>query len=397
MALSDEELRGLLDDLESERVERKESASDRDKLSQAICAFANDMPGYGLPGVLFVGVSDDGRVVGQSVSDEQLRVLADLRDQGAILPPPTMSVRTIAVDSGQIAVVEVAPSATPPVRYRGRIWIRVGPRRAIANLDEERRLNERRRASDLPFDSRPVSGATVDDLDLYSFTAQLLPALLPPDVLADNERTEGQRLAALRMTSQDGVPTAAGLLAAGTDPLGFLPGAYVQFLRLDGDALDAPVKDEKQLSGTLLDVLRQLDELLELNITSGVDYTSAHREQRADDYPLVALQQVTRNAVMHRSYEHTNAPVRVTWYADRVEIVSPGGPFGVVSSENFGQPGVTDYRNPTIADLMRGLGYVQRFGVGLPSTHSALDRNGNPPPEFTVSATHVAVTIRRRP
>jgi ATP-dependent DNA helicase RecG len=197
------------------------------------------------------------------------------------------------------------------------------------------------------------------------------------------------------MTSQNGVPTAAGLLATEIDPLGFLPGAYVQFLRLEGNALDARIRDEKQLSGTLPDVLRQLDEVLELNITSGVDLTSGRREERKVDYPLVALQQISRNAVMHRSYEHTNAPIRLTWYNDRVEIVSPGGPYGVVSSENFGQPGVTDYRNPTIAELMRGLGYVQRFGVGLPSTQSALDRNGNPPAEFLVTDTHVAVTLRR--
>ncbi|MDQ3274275.1 MAG: hypothetical protein M3Q39_04390 [Actinomycetota bacterium] len=206
-----------------------------------------------------------------------------------------------------------------------------------------------------------------------------------------------QRLAALRLTSQDGVPTAAGLLATGTDPLRILPGAYVQFLRLDGDALDPPIRDEKQLSGTLLQVLRQLDELLELNVTSAVDLTSGQREKRSADYPLVALQQIARNAVMHRSYEHTNAPIRVTWYVDRIEVVSPGGPYGVVSQANFGQPGVTVYRNPAIADLMRGLGYVQRFGVGLPSTRAALERNGNQPVKFDVTDTHVAATIRRRP
>lgn len=397
VSLSEDELRALLRDLESDRVERKESAADRDKLSQTICAFANDLPGHGLPGVLFVGVADNGRVIGNSVSDEQLRVLADLRDQGSILPPPTMVVRKITVDGGEIAVVEVQPSMTPPVRYKGRVYIRVGPRRAIATADDERRLGERRRSLDLPFDSRPMTGATLADLDLYAFTTQLLPALLPAEVLAENERSESQRLAALRLTSQDGVPTAAGLLATGKDLPGFLPGAYIQFLRLGGAGLDASIRDQKKLSGTLLQVLRQLDELLELNITTRVDLTSGRHEEREDSYPLVALQQVTRNAVMHRSYEHTNAPVRVTWFVDRVEVVSPGGPYGVVSSANFGQPGVTDYRNPTIADIMRGLGYVQRFGVGLPSTRSALERNGNPPPEFAVTDTHVAVTIRSRP
>jgi ATP-dependent DNA helicase RecG len=273
----------------------------------------------------------------------------------------------------------------------------VGPRRAIASLDEERRLNERRRSLDLPFDSRPIPGSSLADLDTYAFIAVLLPALLPRDVLAENERSTEQRLAALRLTSQDSIPTAAGILALGVDPLALVPGAYVQFLRLDGDELDAPIKDEKRLNGTLLDVLRLLDELLELNIATVVNFTSSRQEERSADYPLVALQQVARNAVMHRNDEHTASPVRITWYSDRVEIISPGGPFGIVSVENFGQPGVTDYRNPALADLLRGLGYVQRFGMGLPSTRRSLERNGNPAPEFKVTDSHVSVTIRRQP
>jgi ATP-dependent DNA helicase RecG len=57
VALPDQELIALLTDLGSDRVERKKSAINSDRLSEAICAFANDMPGYGEPGVLFVGVS----------------------------------------------------------------------------------------------------------------------------------------------------------------------------------------------------------------------------------------------------------------------------------------------------------------------------------------------------
>lgn len=395
MSLSVSELAALLHDLESDRVERKESASDTDKLSQAVCAFANDLPAHGKPGVLFVGVADDGRRTGLPVTDSLLRRLSDLRDQGNILPPPSMSVQKVTMATGELAVVEVQPSTAPPVRYKGRIYIRIGPRRGIANADDERQLNERRRALDLPFDARPVAGTTLDDLDMDGFERQVLPQLAPPELLAENGRTIEQRLTALRLLSPDGTPTAAGILCSGRNPEYWLPGAYVQFLRLDGDDLTAPVKDEKRLSGRFTDVLRQLDELLTLNITTAVQFVSSPREDRAPDYPLTALQQVARNAVMHRSYEHTNAPVRVTWYADRVEVVNPGGPFGVVNAANFGT-GMTDYRNPALADLMRSLGYVQRFGAGIPVAKSSLAANHNPPPVFEVTPTHVAVVIGRR-
>jgi ATP-dependent DNA helicase RecG len=109
------------------------------------------------------------------------------------------------------------------------------------------------------------------------------------------------------------------------------------------------------------------------------------------------LQQICRNAVMHRTYEATNAPVRVMWFNDRIEVHSPGGPFGIVTAANFGQPGVGDYRNPGIAGVLRTLGFVQRFGFGIAEARRTMAANGNPPPEFQVEANHVLVTLRSAP
>lgn len=139
-----------------------------------------------------------------------------------------------------------------------------------------------------------------------------------------------------------------------------------------------------------------IDEIFEVHISVAADLTSAAREIRQPDYPIVALQQLARNAVMHRNYEGTNAPVRITWFEDRIEIQNPGGPFGQVSRDNFGQPGVTDYRNPHLAEAMKNLGYVQRFGLGIPMARQELERNSNPPVEFHLEDTHVLAVVRRR-
>jgi ATP-dependent DNA helicase RecG len=107
------------------------------------------------------------------------------------------------------------------------------------------------------------------------------------------------------------------------------------------------------------------------------------------------MQQLIRNAVLHRTYEGTAAPVRVTWFSDRIEIQNPGGPYGQVTPENFGSPGITDYRNPHLAEILKVLGYVQRFGVGLQIARDELRKNGNPPEVFDVEPSHVLVTVRR--
>lgn len=230
------------------------------------------------------------------------------------------------------------------------------------------------------------------------FEAEYLPSAVAPDVVAANDRTYEQRLAATKMvvSAEEPIPTVVGLLVLGTRTRDFLPGAYVQFLRVDGTALSDPVVDEIEIDGTVSDVLRRLDEKLSSHNRVAVDFTSSAVETRVQPYPIVALQQLTRNAVMHRTYEHTHAPVRVSWFNDRIEILSPGGPYGMVTIETFGAPGLADYRNPTLAEALKVLGFVQRYGAGIPTARRELRANGNPDPEFVAEQTYVNVMVRTR-
>ncbi|MBW4495611.1 MAG: putative DNA binding domain-containing protein [Oscillatoria princeps RMCB-10] len=393
------ELEILLKDLESDRAERKASISDSNKLREAICAFANDLPNHQKPGVLFIGANNDGSCANLPITDRLLLTLSDMRSDGNILPFPTMTVQKRTVGGCELAVVIVEPSDAPPVRFNGRVWVRVGPRRATATAEEERRLAEKRRSKDLPFDLRPITSATLDDLDLDLFRRVYLPSSLAIEILEENQRSVEQQLTSVRFATVEPQPkpTLLGVLVVGSDPRQFVPGAYIQFIRLEGTELTDPIKYQKEIGGALPDLLRMLDEIFQVHISVASDITAGPVELRQPDYPIVALQQLARNAVLHRTYEGTNAPVRITWFNDRIEIQNPGGPFGQVNRQNFGQPGITDYRNPHLAEAMKNLGYVQRFGVGIQLARKELQKNGNPPPEFAVEDAHVLVTLRRRP
>jgi len=393
--LSDKELQDLMADLESDRVERKASINEKDKIRQAICAFANDLPGHRLPGVVFVGVYDDGTCANLSITDKLLLTLSDIRSDGNILPFPTMTVQKKNLNKCEVAVVEVFPSYNPPVRYKGRVWIRVGPRRAQATMEEERRLSEKRRAGDLPFDQHPVLGATMEELDLDFFRRSYLPFAVAPDVLIDNRRSLDQQFASLRFVTKDGIPNVSSIIVFGKDPARWIPGAYIQFLRIDGKDITDPICHHKEITGHLHDQLHQLDEIISANISVASDVRSRSTEIKQPDYPIVTLQQISRNAVLHRTYESTNASARIYWFSDRIEIYNPGGLYGNVNQQNFGK-GVTDYRNPLLAEAMKVLGFVQRFGMGIPLAYNELQKNGNPEPEFKFEPTGVLVTLRRR-
>ena len=86
--------------------------------------------------------------------------------------------------------------------------------------------------------------------------------------------------------------------------------------------------------------------------------------------------------------------MKVYWYADRVEIQSPGGPYGKLNLDNFGSlEGITDYRNPGLAEAFKYLGLIERFGFGLPKTRKALKENGNPDLELEASAAVILATV----
>ena len=394
--LGDAELIGRIEGGESDRVEFTASTTDLDKFRKAICAFANDLRGNGEFGLLFIGLDDHGRCAGSTIDDALLKTLGGLRVDGKILPFPVMEVARKRLGDCDVAVVQVEPSDNPPIKVDGRCWIRTGPRRAQATAEEERRLTEKRRWGNIPYDMQGVPGATVEaDLDMRAFENDYLPCAVSPEVLAENRRDRGDQLRALRLVAPNGAPTVTAILVLGRDPRYWFPGAHLQFVRYGGAAVTDEILDHAEFSGPLPEQLREADRLLRLNITRALDtHGERHIEERS--YPYEALRELLRNAAIHRNYENSHTPVRISWLADRVEVLSPGSAFGEVGRDNFGR-GATSYRNPTIAEAMKNMGFMQRFGIGIETARRTLAENGNPPPEFDVQDAFVLVTVRRRP
>ena len=116
--LTTEQLKALMQDLESDRVERTTSTRNTDKFGEVVCAFANDFTNHSRPGYLLVGIDNAGNASGLRVTDEILLDLAALRSNVNLEPLPAMTVEKHALPGGDVAVVEVLPSDLPPVDTR---------------------------------------------------------------------------------------------------------------------------------------------------------------------------------------------------------------------------------------------------------------------------------------
>ena len=391
--LNVEQLKALMADVESDTAERTESTNNTDKFGQTICAFANDLPNHRRPGYLLVGVKDDGALAGIKVTDDLLKNLAGIRSDGNILPQPMMSVTKFSLPGGDVAVVEVHPSDLPPVRYRGRVHIRVGPRKAIANEQEERALSERRVALAKSFDAQPCAESKIDDLALGQFDAYRREAV-DAETIAANHRPLEQQLASLRLYDPDRhCATHAGLLLVGKNPRFFLPGAYVQYLELPGTSLTERPIDQAEVAGDLQSVLKELLGRLRLLVKTAMVQVNPLQEKLVPNYPEGAIRELLMNAVMHRNY-NSNSPIRFYVFADHIEIQNPGGLYGEVTQANF--PTRNSYRNPVIAEALKSLGFVNRFGYGVQRAQALLLDNGNRPAEFEFDEHSVLVKVHKR-
>ena len=380
--ITKDELQELFASTETYRIERTVSTTDKDKFGEAVCAFANDMPDSGKPGYLLVGVRNDGSLNGLKASDELLQKFAALRSDGNILPIPSIAVDSFSFPDGDVIVVEVQPSDQPPVRYRGRTWIRIGPRRDIASPAEETMLAERKARNFTTFDARPCFGASLDDIDLDLFQHDYLPKAVDAEVLAADDRPIERKLESLRFfNSVYGLPTNAAVLLFGKDPRRFFPGAYVQYVSFGGLDKAATILNEHPFKGPIVRMLAQIDLFIETTVARKRPvFVTALREETRTDYPKAAIRELVMNAIMHRDYQG-NAPIHFYQYADRLEIVNHGGLYGRARPENF--PNVSDYSNPIIAGSMNVRGYVNCYNRGSNMMQDDLEANGKGKAEFS--------------
>ena len=381
--ISLKEIRKKLLAIESDRVEKTISTTNTDKFGQAICAFSNDLPNHCQPGYLLLGVNDDGSIKGLDATDELLKNIAAIRTDGNIQPQPSMVVEKFRMPEGDIIVVEVQPATFPPVRYKGRIWIRIGPRKGVANETDERILYEKRASHIRTFDAMPCLGATIEDIDLTVFKQQYLPKAMPEDVLLEEIRPITVLLQSFGFFDlQYNCPTYAGILFFGKQVERFLSGAYLQYVRFKGKDRGGDIVNEYKFSGNLCKPLYQLDTFVDTTIANTRPVPiSALQEKIIIDYPHWATRELLMNAICHRDYEG-NGPVQFYQYDDRIEIMNPGGLYGKVTPQNF--PNVNDYRNPVVAEALKVLGFVNRFSRGVLKVKTELKENGNGEPTFSL-------------
>ncbi len=348
------------------------------RLAETLVALAN---AHG--GTVLIGVSARGQVTGVGDAAETARAgrtaaavqaATFLSAPPLILPLPHL----LEHDGKLVCLVEVPPGLPHVYSLGGRYLTRTGSGNRLLSTDELGSLLVQR--NEAGFESRPASGATLDDLDPAQIESYMgaeeagrsndwRQALLARGCLTKTPATGAQ--------GADGLaPTYAGILLFGRQPQRFLRSAEIILVRYAGPTMDDEFA-RHDAAGTLPDQIRQAEAFINANMRRGMRIKGFTREETAE-YPISVVREALVNAVAHRDYAIRGEGIRVLMFSDRMEVYSPGRLPGHVTLDNLLSERFS--RNEAIVQILSDMGFVERLGYGIDRMVAAMAEAGLPAP-----------------
>lgn len=343
---------------ESETVELKLIVTD--VIKKEIVAFANSEGG-----TIYIGVSDDGEVVGIEDSDKSgLQVSNMVHDN--IKPDLSMfvSYRTLNFDGKEVLSIDVERGTNRPYYLANKglrpegVYIRHG------------------------FSSIPASDSTIRNMiketdgDVYEALRSINQDLTFNS--CENEfknRNIDFKEQALKLVSNDGLYTNLGLLLSDQCP-------YTIKAAVFEDYDQSLFKDRNEFSGSLL---KQIEDVYSFIDKYNNNRSTFDKLWRIDtrDYPEKALREALLNSIVHRDYSYS-ASTLISIYKDRLEIVSVGGLMPGYELKDI-KNGLSDTRNPNLANIFYRLKLIEAYGTGIKKIYDAYELSGCEPEIITTN------------
>ncbi|MDR3258376.1 MAG: putative DNA binding domain-containing protein [Fusobacteriaceae bacterium] len=318
------------------------------ELKKEVVAFANSHDG-----VIYIGVSDSGEIVGLDNPDETLeKVTASIRN--SIKPDITMVVKCNieAINGKSVVVVRVQRGFARPYYIADKglkpsgVYVRQGSSSVPASEDFIRKM---------------IKETDGDSYEKLRSLNQNLTFETASKIFKDTDVSFGKsQKKTLGLIGDDGLYTNLALLISDqcshTLKIAVFEGAEKKLF-----------KDRKEFSGSLL---KQITEAFNfINLLNKVMATFEGLTRKDErDYPIEAVRESLLNAVVHREYSFGSSTL-VNIYEDRMEFLSLGGLVSGISLDAI-MLGISHSRNEKLANLFYRLRFIEAYGTGIPKIFS---------------------------
>jgi ATP-dependent DNA helicase RecG len=344
-----------------------------DLLAETMVAFANADGG-----TIFIGVNARGRATDPTLGDEVEHNLA--RALTRCRPPVVTDWEQCELPGGMVVALKIARSPELHALADGRVLIRAGAENRPLGGEAIRHLAATKSSGD--FESEPVAGATLVDLDKSVLDDYM--ALRAERGGRELESNLQDHLMDIGAMADDGTPTVAGMLLFGKRPQAFLPQSGVVFVKFLGK--EARGRDGLAGYGRRVEIEGPLARVIERAWTVTVEemrveavVNDLRRKEKAE-YPRFAVREALVNAVCHRDYRLSGRRVEIRMYEDRLEVISPGGLPGYITLDNIVDEHFS--RNPRLVSGLFQWGYIEELGLGIDRMIEEMLEHGHPAPDF---------------
>ena len=366
----------ILSEGENYTVDFKESPDKN--LPSEVCAFANASGGK-----VYIGISDDNRVVGTDTSNRARSQIKDTINK----IEPHLNVGLDVCDN--IIILTVPEGTQKPYSCPTGFYLRTGPDSQKLDRDSiiEFFQNEGRvRYDQIVRDDLPIS----ERFNEAAYRRFIRTAKIS-DVHDRNTNLINLKCAGMSSGKLCFTNVGALFFRTNDEDVEFRHAGIV--CGLFKGTNKAYVLDAKEMNG---DIVSNVDDAIiflkkHLRISFKIE---GLRRENILELPEDALREAIVNAACHRNYFEHGSRTMVEIYDDRVDIVSPGGVCKGITYENFGTVSIT--RNPLIQSMFYRIDYIEQMGTGIMRMKEAAIEANVDEPRFELE-NFFRVTFKRPP
>lgn len=381
------ELKALVKNGESEKLEFKTSTGNISAGMQTICAFLNSK--YG--GVLIFGVKDNGQIIGQAVTDKTHKDIA--LELNKIEPYVKIDIEYIKVaDNSQVIVLLVHPSDKAPYTYDGRPFIR--NQSTTMKMPKDEYISLYNQNNPTLWESLTNNTCTIKDLDAKRIKEIIHSAVfekrLASSALKDNTTTILKKLG---LMVDKKLTNAAVILFCKDEYKEFIQSS-IKLARFKGTS-KTEFLDTKMFRANAFDLYDKASDFLHfvLPVAAWIEPGKSERVEEPA-IPYNVLREALVNALVHRDYSHSGGVINIAVYDDRLTISNPGFLPTSLNLKQLTQEHQSIARNPIIANVFYICGKIERWGRGTLDMINNSKLVGNPLPKFEESGGGFSITLR---
>ena len=385
--MTPEQIKALVIKGESETLEFKLSTGRRSDAMKTVCAMLNQRGGH----VLF-GVSPEGEIEGQQVSDRTIEQLSsEIQNIESEVFPSIERVR-IKGDR-EVVVISVKPGTSKPYAYKGTEYRRVGNTTVKMSRWEVRQMLLEEAHEKYRWEKLPAEEWSIEDLDADEIRITVQEAIRQKRLTAPVSMKIPDLLRGLELVGQNDELLQAAVVLFGKEELiaRRMPQCLLCVARFRGfDKME--FLDNRQFKGNAFKLLEDAERFLRDTLPIAGRFEPG-RFARIDEplYPHEATREAIINALCHRDYIIAGSSVDLAVYDDRMEVVSPGPLHFELTPEDLFSPHKSQPWNPLIANTFYRRGIIEKWGTGTIKMAEIMESARLPRPEIEDNGRDVTV------